>query len=301
MSSCPVCERTFEDSLSNEFVIHVNACLDSQEQQLIPRNFHVQDEARLHPLMRKQKEREQATNCVVCGKVKATAAHIKKCGKQNGVNTSQLIRLVGDSEPVANPNLENIVLKDTNLDQTRIVNDLFTDNENLPQPVQKVAPLNDSALLKSSINYSKLKILPVVHSSVIDQTPDCTVVLDKTANDSLKNGNQTKLKVVRKSRNKNNNNKLPDAFSQDVPLHSVKRRNTVKIKRNPLVKANLDDMIVQNFKDEYVCENELPRSWRLANLNYDSAFYTVDGFEEFCECFNFKKKMNGFEIGSENK
>lgn len=70
MSSCPICNKKFESGdLSNEFTIHVNVCLDEQEhEKIIPKNFHVGDEKRLHPLMRKQREKRLATDCVVCGK-----------------------------------------------------------------------------------------------------------------------------------------------------------------------------------------------------------------------------------------
>ena len=178
--SCPICDRSFEsgNEFSNEFLIHVNGCLDSQEQKLIPKNFHVQSEDRIDPLIKKQKERQQLDDCVVCGKTKATAAHIKKCGKQYGVGTSQLIKLVGNNEaPNANPNLQNIIFKDSNLDEDRLKNNLFTEND--ASQIENSKQLNDAnnfanqlfnrsfnrnasinqqpnkQLYKSPINYSK--------------------------------------------------------------------------------------------------------------------------------------------------
>jgi hypothetical protein len=69
MATCPICFKNFESNeLSNEFTIHVNFCLDEQEhEKIIPKNFHAEDEAKLHPLMKRQKEKRQATDCVVCG------------------------------------------------------------------------------------------------------------------------------------------------------------------------------------------------------------------------------------------
>jgi hypothetical protein len=95
---------------------------------------------------------------------------------------------------------------------------------------------------------------------------------------------------------------LPNGFIEDEPiLHESKRKKTVKLKRNPLVKVNLDDKIIQNYKDEYQYEKELPISWKLSSLNYESSMYIVDGFDEFCRSFDFKDRMNGFEIGQETK
>lgn len=312
-SSCPLCQQSFDSSLSHEFWVHVNGCLDLEEQQQIPKNFHVEDEARLHPLMKKQKERQQAPDCVVCGKAKATAAHIKKCGKQFGVTTSQLVHLVGvNEEQNANKNLQNIVLKDPSLDQEKMVNQLFTDAsqaENRARDAtsgQSQSKPADGQPSGSQADYSKYFVRPkpiIDESSTAEHPNDFTLVLDKP-NQSAKNRAQTKLKVVRKSKTKKNDatsQKLPDGFVDDAPLHAIKKKRTVKLKRKPLAKANLEDKIIQNFKDEYQCEKELPKSWKMANLSYYSSDYVVDGFDEFCKPFDFKDSMNGFEIGLENK
>ena len=297
MSSCPLCNQSFDSALSNEFVVHVNGCLDLDEQQRMPKNFYVEDEAKLQPLIKKQKERQQAPDCVVCGKVKATAAHIKKCGKQYGVGTNQLIELIG-KEQTANVTLQKIVLKDTHLDQEKVVNNLFTENSQNELTSARNLSKNDSKLAddhSSQAGYSKYFVRPPAAGP--SQQNDFTIILDKS-NAVSRNGTQTKLKVVRKSKTKNAAPKLAD---ETVPLHESKKKRTVKLKRNPLAKVNLDDKIIQNYKDEYDVEKELPKSWRMANLSYDRSEYVVPGFEEFCTPFDFKDKMNGFEIGLENK
>lgn len=304
MSSCPLCQESFDSSLSHEFWLHVNRCLDLEEQQQMPKNFHVEEEARLHPLMKKQKERQQAPDCVVCGKAKATAAHIKKCGKQYGVTTTQLVNLVGVNEQTANKNLQNIVLKDPKQNAEQTVNQLFTDgaqteNDSTNRPTTSGQSQTDAN--SSQADYSKYFVRPKPIESP-ERANDLTIVLDKP-NEGAKNRAQTKLKVVRKSkaRSTTTSQRLPDSFVEDAPLHAVKKKRTVKLKRMPLVKANLEDKIIQNYKDEYQCEKELPKSWKMANLSYYSSDYIVDGFDEFCRPFDFKESMNGFEIGLENK
>lgn len=195
-----------------------------------------------------------------------TTAHIKKCGKQYNVDTDQLVKLVGKSEKEQNNNhnLQNIKLKDSTLDKTKVVNNLFTDDPNSPN--DQLETPNPSS------------------------SPDLSIIIDHT--DLSKNGTQTKLKVVRKTKD----SKLPASFADDKPLHKIKHRRTVRIKRNPLVRLNLDNLVIQNFKDEFTYEKELPISWKLANLNYDSSHYIVEGFEEFCRSFDFKEKMNGFDF-----
>lgn len=308
MSSCPLCDRKFGSSLSNEFLIHVNSCLDIQEQSVVvPKNYHVQDEAKLHPLIKKQRERQQASDCVVCGKIKATAAHIKKCGKQYGVDTNQLIKLVADNEPVENPNLQNIVFKDSNLNKDQIVNKLFTEKDRFENDQSMDTSFQNSTFTTEPnnplVSQSKyfLDSTNKQISSNTNQQNDFTIVLDKS-NESNKNNAQTKLKVIRKSKLSKTANSLPHGFDQDQPLHESKRKRTVKIKRNPLVKVgDLDDKIIQNFRDQFESEKEPPLSWKLANLTYDSSSYIVDGFDEFCKSFDFKARMNGFEIGLEKK
>ena len=126
-----------------------------------------------------------------------------------------------------------------------------------------------------------------------------TIILAKP-NEANKNSAQTKLKVVKKSRAKI---KFPTALLEDEqPLHASKRkRTTIKLKRNPLMKVNLDNKIIQNYKDKFHNEKALPVSWKLASLDYELSMYTVDGFDEYCKPFDFKEKMNGFEIGLESQ
>jgi hypothetical protein len=90
-------------------------------------------------------------------------------------------------------------LKDLSLDQNKIVNDLFTDNGDDLVDLTKSKP-----------------------------EPDVSLVID---HDYSSKNSQTKLKVIRKS-TKTNKNKLPTGLLDDKPLHAIKKRKTVKIKRN---------------------------------------------------------------------
>lgn len=313
MSSCPLCNQSFDSALSNEFVVHVNGCLDLDEQQRMPKNFYVEDQAKLPELLKKQKERQQAPDCVVCGKAKATANHIKQCGKKYGVPTNQLIDLIGKDQDQVNANLQRIVLKDSNLDPGKVVSDLFTENaptENELTTAGASSANNNQLQPKSTVDqasgsspgYSKYFVRPqFIGDQAEHPNGDFTIILDKP-NDLSRKSTQTKLKVVRKTKAKTAvNQTLVGELAEDVPLHASKKKRTVKLKRNPLVKANLDDKIIQNFRDPYELEREPPKSWKMASLCFDTSEYVVKGFEEFCKPFDFKEQMNGFEIGLENK
>ena len=308
MSSCPLCNQSFDSPLSNEFVVHVNGCLDLDEQQRMPKNFHAKNEAKLPELIKKQKERQQAADCVVCGKAKATAAHIKKCGKQYGVATNQLVELIGQDQHAANANLQKIVLKNANLDTDQVMKNLFIDDASQTEnELTNQTPVNRSpdGRPEAVADYSKYFVRPPLiggQPSTSTQENDFTVVLHKP-NELSRNGTQTKLKVVRKTKTKSSATQQSELV-ENVPLHESKKKRTVKLRRNPLVKANLDDKIIQNFKDEYEVEKELPKSWKMANLSYDATEYLAPGFEAFegfRRPFGFKESMNGFEIGLENK